>query len=390
MAKKTIGELLSKLEEEVDGLRNPSDLNPFNDVDSWAATGSPKLDEVLDTLGLPTGMIELSGKSRSGKTTLAMSGARGFLQSNETGIVIVAYSERRYNTDYLYDMGLDMDRVRVLDFKYVEDMYRKLKVIIDKVRAMFQEHGLGIPKFYVVWDSVSSTVSEEEMAAYEENIIKQDKKGGESLSKKESKNTSLGSFAKAAKAGAKYFLTEVYESSLHFVCISHTMTDLKSPVGKRKSSGGEWLEYMPTMRLELSKIGLIKPSGVTKAVGQRTKIRVHKNDFGIPEKEVEVSICFGRGFALDNDELEIGVEEGLLMKKGHGYTSTKFDVSWGSEKELFNLYIKRNPNILKLRDAISEVVHNQIIEKRSKSLRNVDSKNVSNSVATNKKIVRKK
>ena len=44
-----------------------ADKDGFKEVKSWAHTGSPTLDFNLNTFGLPTGIIEIAGKSRSGK-----------------------------------------------------------------------------------------------------------------------------------------------------------------------------------------------------------------------------------------------------------------------------------------------------------------------------------
>jgi RecA/RadA recombinase len=46
-----------------------TDKDNFKDNKSWVPTGSPELDYNLGILGFPTGMIEIAGLSRSGKTT---------------------------------------------------------------------------------------------------------------------------------------------------------------------------------------------------------------------------------------------------------------------------------------------------------------------------------
>ena len=48
------------------------DKDGFKEIKSWAHTGSPTLDYNLRTFGLPTGIIEIAGRSRSGKTTLGL------------------------------------------------------------------------------------------------------------------------------------------------------------------------------------------------------------------------------------------------------------------------------------------------------------------------------
>ena len=181
----------------------------------------------------------------------------------------------------------------------------------------------------------------------------------------------LSSFAKAAKMGAKYFLTEVYENSIHFVLISHTMPDLKSMHGGRKSSGGEWLEYMPTMRLELVRVKGIKLTESGRPQGQVVKIKVKKNDFGMPEVEIEASLFFGIGFIMTSDDFEVAMDNGLLEKKGHGYASKQFNVSWTSQKGLVKLYKEQNDGLFKLRTAIIDITHKEITNKRKGSRRSL-------------------
>ena len=57
-----------------------SDKDNFKEVKSWAPTGSPELEYNIGVLGLPTGMVEISGVSKSGKTTLGLLSMSNFLK----------------------------------------------------------------------------------------------------------------------------------------------------------------------------------------------------------------------------------------------------------------------------------------------------------------------
>lgn len=84
---------------------------------SWAHTGSPELNWNLRTYGLPTGIIEIAGRSRSGKTTEGLEAMKYFLDENpETGLACILSSENRDNKDYAIQLGIDPSRVVIIKF----------------------------------------------------------------------------------------------------------------------------------------------------------------------------------------------------------------------------------------------------------------------------------
>ena len=99
MSKSIIDKIVQKFNSE--DVIKFSDKDGFKDIKSWAHTGSPTLDYNLRTFGLPTGIIEIAGKSRSGKTTLGLMAMKYFLQENpDDGIAVILSSENRDNKDY--------------------------------------------------------------------------------------------------------------------------------------------------------------------------------------------------------------------------------------------------------------------------------------------------
>ena len=108
-----------------------SEKDGFKDMKSWAHTGSPSLDYNLHTFGLPTGIVEIAGKSRCGKTTLGLMAMKWFLKENpEDGIAIILSSENRDNKDYALQLGLPVNRIIIVKVKYVEAMFMQVKKLI--------------------------------------------------------------------------------------------------------------------------------------------------------------------------------------------------------------------------------------------------------------------
>src|ERR1017187_6820049 len=109
----------------------------FKDMKSWAGTGSPTLEKNLGVLGFPTGIIEIAGKSRSGKTTLGLQGMRSFLRDNENGVAVILSSENRDNKEYATKMGIDTSRIIIIKVRYVEQMFLQVKNLLDETTKIF-------------------------------------------------------------------------------------------------------------------------------------------------------------------------------------------------------------------------------------------------------------
>lgn len=146
-----------------------SDKDGFSAIKSWCHTGSPTLDYNLHTFGLPTGIIEIAGKSRSGKTTLGLMAMKAFLKENpEDGIAVILSSENRDNKDYALQLGLPVNRIIIVKVKYVEAMFLQVKKLIMDADEILKEEKLK-PKFFFLWDSLGATLSKSELETMTEN-----------------------------------------------------------------------------------------------------------------------------------------------------------------------------------------------------------------------------
>ncbi len=343
-----------------------SDKDGFASVKSWAHTGSPLLDYNMRTFGLPTGIIEIAGKSQSGKTTLGLMAMKHFLKENpETGVAVILSSENRDNKDYALQLGIPVDRVIIVKIKYVEAMFLQVKKLIKDTNEIFAEAKLT-PKFFFMWDSIGATLSKSELETMQENNERLDKalEKGTAVEDFELKNEKMMAFAKEAKKFCKSIMGEMYTNVIHFVMLNHQYEQTTMGITKRKSTGGEWVELMPTIRLSMS---LKQSEKIDDAVvSQISEVKVVKNDFGVRESTC-VRILLGYGIILSPDEIDYALEHGILVQEGKKKVSfMNGKLAWSSPRELFDLYYQHNPLLVVLEKKIRKALQDDLIAMKQK------------------------
>lgn len=346
------------------GVQKFSEVDNFKD-NPWFHSGVPELDYNLGTLGFPKGMIEISGKSRSGKTTLGLAGMKHFLLTHsEDGIALILSSEYRDNKYYSEKIGVDTNRVLIYQILFVEDMFLTLSNFIQLVNDEFAKEKRK-PKFYFLWDSIGATISKSEIEATEENMKKMEKlaKEGkrEELNGLKLKAEKMGAFPKESKKFAKFIVSKVYSNAITMVMINH-IYDSMNGMGGQKSFGGSWIEYMPTIRLRMKLLKSIQLDDIT--VAQLSDITVIKNDFG-SRRTTTAEILLGKGFVLSEKEIAFAVDQGIVEKKGarkHSFMNDK--LVWSTPRELYKLYEDDNKLLKILHKKVVEAYHNKVKKER--------------------------
>lgn len=359
MSKSIIDKIVQKFNSE--DVIKFSDKDGFKDIKSWAHTGSPTLDYNLRTFGLPTGIIEIAGKSRSGKTTLGLMAMKYFLQENpDDGIAVILSSENRDNKDYALQLGLPVSRIIIVKVKYVEAMFMQVKKLIMDADEVMKEMKMK-PKFFFLWDSLGATLSKSELDTMEENTKRMEKElqRGTEVEDIELKNEKMMAFAKEAKKFAKSIMSEMYTHVMHFVMLNHQYEQSTMGVTTRKSTGGEWVELMPTLRLSMKLKNHEKIDDVE--VAQITEVKVVKNDFG-SRKKTDIRILLGYGIILSQDDIDYALENGILKKEGAKKVSfMNGRLSWNSPRELFNLYYEHNKMLKVLHNKIKKSMQSDLV-----------------------------
>lgn len=344
-----------------------SEKDAFADMKSWAHSGSPELDFNLGTFGFPQGIVEIAGASRGGKTTLALEAMKNFQRENkEDGVCVILSSENRDNKDYARRIGIDVENVLIVKITFVEEMFLLVKQIIDATFEEFKQAKVKTqPKFMFVWDSLGATLSLSERNTMEENNATLSKKlsNGELLS--DLKNDKIGAFAKEAKKFAKYILSETYDKIIHFIILNHTYDTITGMgISTKKSTGGEWVQYLPCLRLQIASKGMEKLGD--EEVAQISVVKVIKNDFG-SRKKTEIRILLGEGIILSQGDIDYALEMGILKKEGaKKITFLNGKLSWSTPREFFQLYHDRNKFLPVLHSKIKKSMQKDLLDMKAK------------------------
>lgn len=344
-----------------------SDKDGFKEVKSWAHTGSPTLDYNLKTFGFPVGIIEIAGKSRSGKTTLGLMAMKYFLRDNpKDGIAVILSSENRDNKDYALQLGLDVSKIMIIKIRYVEDMFMKVKALLDQVEEIYKEgKSKTKPKFFFMWDSLGATLSKSELDTMNINTDTLTKKMEKGEDMTDLKHEKVGAFAKSAKMFAKFLMGEMYTHTIHFIILNHQY-DTIGGMGRstRKSTGGEWVSLLPCLRLSLRLKGHERLDDVE--VAQITEVKVIKNDFG-GRKATDIRILLGYGVILSQEDIDYALEMGILKKEGVRKVSFMGDkLTWSTPRELFEYYYQKNKFLEVLTTRIIKETQKDLIEMKKK------------------------
>lgn len=339
----------------------------FAEIKSWAHTGSPELNWNLRTYGLPTGIIEIAGKSRSGKTTEGLEAMKYFLQENpETGLACILSSENRDNKDYAMQLGIDISRVVIIKIHYVEQMFVRVTKFVKDAHELFEEAGMKEkPRFFFLWDSLGATLSKAEYDALKTNVENMDKAASQGKEFDKLQEARMMSFAKSAKMFAKGLVGLSYTNIIHFVMLNHQYDQNNMGIVTRKSTGGEWVELLPTIRLQMRVTEMKKIDDVD--VAQISEVKVVKNDFG-SRRKTYIRILLGYGIILSEEDIEYAVKRGILTKPSKTvYSFMNGKLKWKSDRELYQLYYDHNPLIRTLEKVIFKARCKDLKEWRDKT-----------------------
>jgi recombination protein RecA len=107
------------------------------------------------------------------------------------------------------------------------------------------------------------------------------------------------------------------------------------------TSGGMALKFYASVRLDIRRIQAIKDSG--EVVGNRVRVRVKKNKVAPPFREAEFDIMYNEGISRVGDVLDLGVDLGIIDKRGSYYNYGEERLAQGRENAKQSL--RENPEL---------------------------------------------
>ena len=113
--------------------------------------------------------------------------------------------------------------------------------------------------------------------------------------------------------------------------------------------GGRALKFYSSVRIDLRRAESIKVGN--DIIGNRVRARVVKNKVAPPFKKVELEIIYNEGISKEGALLDLGVERGLLSKRGSFFSFGETRIGQG--REASRQFLKDNTDI---RDEIEAAI----------------------------------
>lgn len=259
------------------------------------STGVLSIDYGLVIGGYPKGYyVELYGKEGSGKTSLAVTYAAEVQKANK--FVLWLDYENSFDQSYFGKLGLQFgeEKFAVAYPPTLEDGFRIIHAAMSD---------LDVPLGAIILDSLALAVPEGDVKDLEDRIGKQ----------------TMGSAARAINQILKQ-MTPIFtqRKDVTLLILNQVRNVIGAFVPTQTTTGGLPLKFAAHVRHEVKRIGTIKVGG--KAVGSRLKLKTVKSKVGVPLREVETDLLFGKGFDKAADAFGIAVTLGVLSKAGPTYT----------------------------------------------------------------------
>jgi recombination protein RecA len=107
------------------------------------------------------------------------------------------------------------------------------------------------------------------------------------------------------------------------------------------TSGGNALKFYAAVRLDMRRMEAIKQGN--DVIGNRVRVRVTKNKVAPPFKVAEFDIMFDRGISKEGSILDVGVESGVIEKRGSFFSFGEMRLGQGRENA--KVFLQNNPEI---------------------------------------------
>lgn len=300
-------------------IMNLGDMDNTLDVIS---TGCIALDKALGVGGFPRGrIIEMYSEPSVGKSSLALSTV---IEAQKQGKVAYLDSEFSLSEDHAKHLGVDTGNLVVFRNECAEDNFEVIETLTGT-----EEYSL------IIVDSVASLVPRTEISG-------------------DYGDSNLGVFARLMGQALRKLTGQVSKANTCLMFINQTRHKIGVMYGSPVTTpGGKALEFYASIRIALSKDGVIKENEIP--IGHGIKAKIVKNKVAEPGKIAEFEFLYSEGISKEGEILELGSNLGII-KKGGSYYSYE-DVKIGQGKEKSRQFLKEN---VELRDKLEGLIRGKL------------------------------
>jgi recombination protein RecA len=272
-------------------------------------TGSLSLDIALHVGGIPRGrVIEVYGPESSGKTTICQHIVAEAQRMG--GLCAFIDMEHALDPTYAARCGVDIDNLYIAQPDTGEQA-------LEIAEALIRSGTMDV----VVIDSVAALVPRAEIEG-------------------EMGDAHMGLMARLMSQALRKLSGAIKQSNTAMIFTNQLREKIGVMFGSPETTtGGNALKFYASVRLDVRRIQTIKSSG--EVIGSRTRVRVKKNKVAAPFGEAEFDIMYDVGISKTGDLLDLGVEHGILDKRGSYYRYEEELIGQGRENA--KQFLSENP-----------------------------------------------
>lgn len=275
------------------------------------STGSIALDIALGVGGLPKGRVtEIYGPESSGKTTIAL---HVIAEAQKLG-GNCAFIDAEHALDPVYAkaIGCDTDKLLVSQ----PDTGEQALTITNR---LIESGALDV----IVVDSVAALTPRAEIDG-------------------EMGDSHVGLHARLMSQAMRKIVANLNNSKTVLIMINQLREKIGVMFGSPEvTTGGKALKFYASIRMDIRRIETLKDSG--EASGNKTRVKVVKNKLAAPFRQAEFEITYGEGINRTGDIIDIGVNMGILQKKGAWFAYN--DNNIGQGKANTKIYLDENVDV---------------------------------------------
>lgn len=285
-------------------------------------TGAIALDLALGIGGVPRGrIVEIFGPESSGKSTLA---THIVANAQKTG-GLAAYIDAEHALDptYAAKIGVNIDDLMISQPDNGEEA-------LNIAEMLARSNAVDV----IVIDSVAALVPKSELEG-------------------EIGDQFMGLQARMMSQALRKLTATLARSNTCAIFINQIREKIGVMFGNPETTtGGRALKFYSSIRLDIRRLTGIKAGDNTADIGSRVKVKVVKNKCAPPFQAAEFDILFNEGISHIGSLIDVGVEAGIIEKKGTWFSYQNHRLGQGREAAREEL--KSNS---KIADEIEKAIH---------------------------------